>query len=101
MAGEDAAFCKVLAANGAVLPLAQLLCNSISSHESRAAEYECAATAAWALSNMLWGDPSQVTPCLLPPVGTVFLALHCIVMDMRLGGGQVREPGWKIYRGFA
>ena len=72
MAGEDAAYCKILAANGAVLPLARLLLNTTCYNQGRAAENESAATtAAWALSNMLWGDPSQVDPCL--PQGFVII----------------------------
>lgn len=72
MAGEDAAYCKVLAANGAVLPLARLLLNTTCYDQGRAAE-SAATTAAWALSNMLWGDPSQVDPCL-PQVFGIFFA---------------------------
>lgn len=60
MAGEDGAFSTVLAANGAVLPLARLLLKAVSYHEGAAAE-SAAATAAWALCNILWGAPSQVS----------------------------------------
>ncbi|EIE22243.1 ARM repeat-containing protein [Coccomyxa subellipsoidea C-169] len=61
MAGDDSALCNTLAANGAVIPLARLLLRATSRHEGTAADCEsAAATAAWALSNLLWGDPSQV-----------------------------------------
>lgn len=53
MAGDCAAFSATLAANGAVLPLARLLLRS--AHRPSAA-----CTAAWALSNLLWGAPGQV-----------------------------------------
>lgn len=60
MAGEDTAFCKTLAANGILLPLARLIVTTSSPRASRAAE-SAGATAAWAVSNLLWGDPSQVS----------------------------------------
>ena len=73
MAGEDAAYCKILAANGAVPLLARLLFNATCYNQGRAAESESAATtAAWALSNMLWGDPSQVDPWLPQGFGIFF-----------------------------
>ena len=56
MAGDCAAFSATLAADGAVLPLARLLL--------RSAHASAACTAAWALSNLLWGAPGQVRQVL-------------------------------------
>ncbi len=64
MAGEGGDFSTVLAANGAVRPLARLLLKAVSYHEGVAGE-SAAATAAWALCNILWGAPSQVRTSLV------------------------------------
>jgi hypothetical protein len=59
LAGDSSEFCAVLAANGAVEPLAQVLLRALPAGAG-AARDAAAATAAWALSNILWGAPNEV-----------------------------------------
>ncbi|KAK9915114.1 hypothetical protein WJX75_004856 [Coccomyxa subellipsoidea] len=94
MAGEDAAYCKILAANGAVLPLARLLLNTTCYNQGRAAESESAATtAAWALSNMLWGDPSQAGHLIEAPE---FSKSLINVLQEEHDGGLHIEGAWLL-----
>lgn len=60
LAGEGLEVCRRLVAMGAVGPLARLLLQAVPSR-GRTASDSAAATAAWALSNLLWSVPSVVS----------------------------------------